>query len=51
MANIVIDLFGDEEEQDLSNKEKAKKLESKPELPRREVRKQVINIEGEIVDL
>jgi hypothetical protein len=50
MANILIDLTGDEEEKDLS-KQKAKKLESKPKLPRREVRKQVINIEGEIVDL
>jgi len=51
MANIVIDLFGDEEEKDLSNKQKAKKLESKPEPLRPQVRKQVINIEGNVVEL
>jgi len=51
MANILIDLFGDEEEQSTLTKEKAKKLESKPELPRHEVRKQVININGEVVDI
>ena len=51
MANILIDLFGDEEEKDLNKKKKAKKLESKPKPLRPEVRKQVINIEGEIVDL
>lgn len=50
MANILIDLFGDEEEEDL-NKQKAKKLEPEAKPPRREVRKQVINIEGEIIDL
>ena len=51
MANILIDLTGDEEEQDLSNKKKAKepKREAKPLRPM--VRKQVINIEGEIVDM
>ena len=50
MANIVIDLLGDEEEKDLSNKKKAKP-ESEVKPRPREVRRQIINIAGEIVDL
>lgn len=49
MAHLVIDILGEEEAED--DKEKVTKLtqDAKPKRPR--LRKQVINIDGEIVDL
>ncbi len=48
MANILIDLLGDSEEEP---KEK-KAVEPKPEARSdRQVRKQVINIDGDVVDV
>lgn len=51
MANILIDILGEDEEENLSNKQKAKELRPEVEPLRPRVRKQVINIEGEIVDM
>jgi hypothetical protein len=46
MANIFIDILGDSED---APKEKAVEAEPKAD-PRRQLRKQVINIDGEVID-
>jgi hypothetical protein len=48
MASILIDLFGEDlEEEPKEKKELKSKPEARPLLP---LRKQVINIDGEVVD-
>lgn len=48
MANILIDILGDDSEDELKEE---KELKAKPEaLPLPLLRKQVINIDGEVVD-
>ena len=49
MANILIDILGEDEEE--KPKKKAKELRPEVEPLRPRVRKQVINIDGEIVDM
>lgn len=48
MGHLVIDLFGDEAEEE-KNKAPKPKREAKPERP--PLRKQVINVDGDIVEL
>lgn len=47
MANIFIDILGDPE--DVPEKKKAVEVEPVAD-PRRQLRKQVINIDGEVID-
>jgi hypothetical protein len=47
MANIFIDILGDSE--DAPKKKKLAEVEPKAD-PRRQLRKQVINIDGEVID-
>jgi len=47
MANIFIDILGDSEEE--TKKKKAAEIEQVPDRSR-QLRKQVINIDGEVID-